>query len=310
VKTIAPVLIIIILAGVIFLPKILMSTPVPTVFLSPSPLPTLISTATPAPTSSPTPVITPVPTKSASPKPTIPVISGPPGAGYSSVSVHTEKGDFSVRILSIDLNSSRMVTDTTNDSDCANNCPVTNLADFVAKNGGYAGVNGTYLCPDTYSECSGKTNSFDFPVWNTRLGHWINGGNLGWNGRAIFYTDGSGAHYNQNANGFSGGLTAGVVNYPGLVDNGNVQIDDGQSGLSDKQRGVNSKTGIGLIDSKHVIVVIASSANMQQFAYIFKALGAKSALNLDNGGSTALYYNGRYLAGPGRNIPNAIIFAR
>jgi len=49
---------------------------------------------------------------------------------------------------------------------------------------------------------------------------------------------------------------------------------------------------------------------MQQFAYVFKALGAKSAINLDEGGSTALYYNGHYLDGPGRNIPNAIIFAR
>ena len=311
-KTIFPILIILVLAGVIFLPKIISNRLRPTATLtpisamSPSPLPTPALT----PTLTPTPTSTLVPTKVPSPKPTAPVISGPPGAGYSSVTVHTEKGDFSARILSVDLNSSRMITDTANDSDCADNCPVTNVADFVAKNGGFAGVNGTYLCPDTYPECSGKKNSFDFPVWNTRLGHWINGGNLSWNGRAIFYTDGSGAHYNQNASGFGGSLTAGVVNYPGLVDNGSVQIDDNQSGLSDKQRGVNSKTGIGLIDSKHVIVVIASAANMQQFAYIFKSLGAKGALNLDNGGSTALYYNGHYLAGPGRNIPNAIIFAR
>ena len=69
------------------------------------------------------------------------------------------------------------------------------------------------------------------------------------------------------------------------------------------------KEGIGLIDQKHIIVVIATGVNMEQFAYVFKTLGAKSAMNLDEGGSTALYYNGHYLAGPGRNIPNAIIFA-
>lgn len=89
-----------------------------------------------------------------------------------------------------------------------------------------------------------------------------------------------------------------------------MQIDDNQSGLSDKQRAVGTKVGIGVIDSNHILVVISPSVNMQQFAYVFKALGAKGALNLDTGGSTALQYNGRYIFGPGRALPNAIIFAR
>jgi hypothetical protein len=278
-----------------------------------TPLPIALPSSSPSSSPLPVPTLTPTPTSfsTKSPSPATPIpVSGPPGAGFSYITVKTEKGNFTASVLSIDLNSSRMITDTANDSDCVNDCPVTNVATFVSKNGGYAGVNGTYLCPDTYPDCSSKKNSFDFPVWNTRLGHWINGGNLGWNSRSIFYTDGSGAHYNQKASNFSGTLTAGVVNYPGLLDNGNIQIDDSQSGLSDKQRGVNSKTGIGLIDSKHILVVVANNVNMQQFAYVFKALGAKSALNLDNGGSSALYYNGRYLLGPGRNVPNAIIFAK
>jgi hypothetical protein len=37
-----------------------------------------------------------------------------------------------------------------------------------------------------------------------------------------------------------------ATNYPGLVDGGQVQIDDNQSGLSDKQRAVGSKIGIGI----------------------------------------------------------------
>jgi exopolysaccharide biosynthesis protein len=57
------------------------------------------------------------------------------------------------------------------------------------------------------------------------------------------------------------------------------------------------------------MVVAAQSVTMQQFAYVFKSLGATGALNLDHGGSTALYYGGRYIYGPGRAIPNAIIFA-
>lgn len=124
----------------------------------------------------------------------------------------------------------------------------------------------------------------------------------------MFYTDGGGAHYLQNANSGGGGVSAGIVNHPGLLDNGNIQIDDNQSGLSDKQKAVGPKVGIGKRGNTNVLVVVASSVNMQQFAYVFKALGADSALNLDDGGSVALWWDG-YKAGPGRNLPNAVIFA-
>lgn len=306
---IIPVIIIIVIAVVIFLPKLrafFNST-----LQTPTPSSVSVSTMTPSPTpilQTPTPFLSPKP---ATPKPTPVPVSGPPGAGYSSITVATEKGNFSASVLSIDLNSARMITDTGNDGDCSSGCIVMSLQDYVNRNSGFAGINGTYFCPaePAYSYC-GAGNNYDFPVWNTRLGHWINGGNLFWNDRAIFYTDGSGAHYLQTASSFSGGLTAGVVNYPGLVNDGQVQIDDSQSGLSDKQKAVGTKVGIGLRDSKNVMIVIGRNVNMQQFAYIFKALGAKGALNLDVGGSTALYYNGRYLAGPGRGLPNAIIFAR
>lgn len=125
----------------------------------------------------------------------------------------------------------------------------------------------------------------------------------------MLYVDGSGAHYLQNANSFGGSSKAGIINYPGLVSGGNVQIDDNQSGLSDKQKMVGTKVGIGTRGPNNVMVVVAYSVNMQQFAHVFKALGATGALNLDTGGSTALYYNSRYVAGPGRSLPNAIIFA-
>lgn len=284
----------------------------------PSPVPTAtqtLVTLTPTPSSSPTPTITPTPspthtaTPTPSAKPTTVPVSGPPGAGLSTINVATQIGNFSATVLSLDLSGTKVITDTANDSDCATNCPVLNLQTYVTRNGGFAGVNGSYFCPATYPECSSKTNSFDFPVYNTRLGHWINQGNLFWNGRAIVYFDGGGAHYLQNANSFSGGLNAGIVNFPGLVDGGNVQIDDNQSGLSDKQKAVGAKVGIGVRGSNNIMIVIAPSVNMQQFAYVFKSLGATGALNLDTGGSEALYYGGHYVFGPGRDLPNAIIFA-
>jgi hypothetical protein len=279
---------------------------------SPNVSPTIVVTPSlfnsPTPTVTPPPTPTPTPKPSATAKPTVKPMSGPPGSGLSTITVATDKGNFSATVLSFNTGSTKIVTDTANDGDCGNGCPVSNLQTFVTKNSGFAGVNGTYFCPITYSECSSKTNSFDFPVYNTRLGHWINGGNLFWDNRAMIYFDGSSAHYVQDAKSFSGGISAGIVNYPGLLNDGNVQIDDNQSGLSDKQKAKGTKVGIGLRENT-IMVVIAQNVNMQEFAYVFKSLGANSALNLDTGGSTALYYGGRYVFGPGRDIPNAIIFA-
>lgn len=277
---------------------------------SPSPTPTIETTPSPSPTPVPTKSPTPKPTTTTTAKSTSVPVSGPPGAGYSSITVHTEKGDFSASVLSIDLNSAKMITDTGNDGDCGNDCIVMPLADYVARNGGFAGVNGTYFCPPDYPSCAGKVNTFDFSVYNSRLGKWINAGMLSWGARAMVYFDGGGAHYLQNANSFGGGLGAGIVNYPGLLDNGNVQIDDAHSGLADNQKVKGTRVGIGVRGPRNIMIVITRNATMQDSAYVFKALGATGALNLDSGGSTALYYNGRYLAGPGRNLPNAIIFAR
>lgn len=264
-------------------------TSVPT--LTPSSKPTLPLTATPTPTSTPT--------SQAS-------ASKSSGSG----NIVTEKGNFSATVINFDLNGVKMVTDTANETDCGNDCPAISLQDFVNRNSCFAGVNGSYFCPDSYPECESKKNSFDFSVYNSKLSRWVNQGNLFWDNRSLVYFDGSGAHYLQNAKDSSGSVLAGITNYPGLLADGNVQIDDNQSGLSDKQKAKGTKVGIGVKDNRSVMVVIAQNVNMQEFAYIFKSLGAKGALNLDTGGSTALYYEGKYLAGPGRNLPNAILFCR
>ena len=58
-----------------------------------------------------------------------------------------------------------------------------------------------------------------------------------------------------------------------------------------------------------VYIGIVSNATMGESAKVLHALAMDSALNLDEGGSTALY-SGGYKAGPGRNIPNAILFVQ
>jgi hypothetical protein len=285
------------------------------IYSIPTPEPILTVTPTAIPTSTPNPSPTTLPTNTprptAVPIPTALPITGPTGAGLTMATVATEKGNFSATILTVDLSSAKMITDTGNDTDCQTGCTILPLKDYVTRNAGFAGVNGTYFCPDSYTECASKTNSFDFPVYNTRLSHWINQDKLGWGERrAMVYTDGGGAHYLNAANSYGGTPIAAIVNYPGLLSGGQVQVDDNQSGLSDKQKAVGTKVGIGVRGSSIIMVVVAKNVNMNQFAYVFKSLGADGALNLDTGGSTALQYQGRYIYGPGRGLPNAIIFAQ
>jgi exopolysaccharide biosynthesis protein len=40
---------------------------------------------------------------------------------------------------------------------------------------------------------------------------------------------------------------------------------------------------------------------------MMKQAGAYQAMNLDGGASSGLYYNGKYLTTPGRQISNAIV---
>lgn len=108
----------------------------------------------------------------------------------------------------------------------------------------------------------------------------------------------------QNCRLFGGGLNAGIVNYPGILNNGQITVE--ANTLSEKQASKGTKGGIGF-NTSNVFLVIAYGVDMSDFAAVFKALGAQYALNLDGGGSAALY-NGGYKAGPGRTLPNAIIF--
>ena len=41
-----------------------------------------------------------------------------------------------------------------------------------------------------------------------------------------------------------------------------------------------------------------------------QSLGARDALNLDGGGSAALWIAGSFKVGPGRQLPNAIVLTK
>jgi len=59
-----------------------------------------------------------------------------------------------------------------------------------------------------------------------------------------------------------------------------------------------------------VYIGFVFNANMAASAQVMHAMGMDNALNLDEGGSSALIWNGSYLVGPGRSIPDAVLFVR
>ncbi len=230
----------------------------------------------------------------------------PPGSGYNRQSVKTDSGTFTVSLIAADLNSTRVIVDTASDSDCVDNCPVLPLATYVARSGAYAGVNGTYFCPATYPSCAGKTNSFDLLVMNKNK-HYFNSDNnvYSTNPAAIF--SGNSARFVNRALewGRDAGVDAVISNFPLLVLNDNIVF----SGSTDPS--MTGKGGRSFVANKGSAVFIGtvSGVTMAESAAVMKALGMENAMNLDDGGSVALW-SGGYKIGPGRDIPNAVLFVK
>ena len=270
--------------------------------ITPSPTPT----ETPTPTATPTPTKTPTPTSTATPipTPTQALSTAPPSAGYSRISVNSDAGVFTVSVGAADISTTRVIVDTAYPSDCRSNCPVLSLADFVSKNGAFAGINGSYFCPADYASCAGKENTFDFLVMNVNKTYFNSDMNVYSTNPGVIFGDGYtrfvGAIQEWGRDTSPNGV---LSNYPLLVAGGNVNF----GGSSDPKLG--SKGSRSFVANKGNIVYIGvvHSATVAESARVLKAMGVDNALNLDNGGSTALWWGG-YKVGPGRGLPNVILF--
>lgn len=230
----------------------------------------------------------------------------PPSNGFSTQSVSTDNGSFTVYLIAADLNSTKVVVDTASDSDCSNNCPVLPLSDYVSRSGAFAGINGSYFCPAEYPSCAGKTNSFDLLVMNKNKVYFNSSNNVYSTNPAVIFSGNSARFVSQALQwGRDTGVDGVLSNYPLLVSGGNISYT---SGGDAKYAPKGTRTFIAAKGST-VYIGAVLSATMAESAIVLKTLGMDNALNLDQGGSTALW-SGGYKLGPGRSIPNAILFIR
>ena len=127
------------------------------------------------------------------------------------------------------------------------------------------------------------------------------------NGDLAIYKDGSFKIIYEDQISAEQLVNDGVVNLlafgPALVENGEIAVDTntevGQAMAS------NPRTAIGIIDENHYIIVVSDGRtseseglSLYQLAEVMKSYGAKTAYNLDGGGSSTLYFNGQVINKP------------
>jgi len=127
------------------------------------------------------------------------------------------------------------------------------------------------------------------------------------NGDLAIYKDGSFKIIYEDQISAEQLVKDGVVNLlafgPALVENGEIAV--GTNEEVGQAMASNPRTAIGIIDENHYIIVVSDGRtseseglSLYQLAEVMKSYGAKTAYNLDGGGSSTLYFNGQVINKP------------
>ena len=230
----------------------------------------------------------------------------PPGSGFSRQKVKVGDSFFVVDIVAADLNSTRVIVDTASEGDSADNCPVLPLGTYVSRNGAFAGINGSYFCPASYPSCASKKNSFDTLLMNKNKKYFNSDNNVYSTVPAVIFSGASARFVTQSQQwGRDTGVDSVLANYPLLVFNKSLAAGDS----SDTKLSAAGNRAFIAAKGSTVYIGVVRGVSVVGAAKVLLEMGMDNALNLDSGGSTALW-SGGYKYGPGRDIPNAILFVR
>src|SRR5437660_1645622 len=172
-----------------------------------------------------------------------------------------------------------------------------------------AGYYRLYLRPPDYAQCAGKVNSYDYAVYNSNLRRWINYNAVNAQNGGLFFNGASTSVYRRTYVYYQNQtpITAAITNFPLLVQNGSVIDSTSEQNGSQLLKGTKGAIGV---DGTYIYLAIVTNATVTDSAYVMQALGARDALNLDGGGTAAMWISGSYKVGPGRLLPNAIVLTK
>lgn len=237
-------------------------------------------------------------------------------SSYQHKKISTDNGVFNLDMVEIDLANPRLkiITDTAQDFNCKKNCSAKNLVDFAKKYNAFAGINGSYF--DTSAT---KKNYYYSPVYKTVEKKLINDDQLKYwtTGPLVAFDTSNKFYYFKDSRDFESveafekkylvKLQALIGNNPRLIDGGmNYLFEWNTDNKQEKAKA--SRNALGFRDNK-LYLIIVQNATIYDLGDVLKKMGMEYALNLDGGYSSALYYDGEYMVGPGRDIPNVILFA-
>lgn len=126
----------------------------------------------------------------------------------------------------------------------------------------------------------------------------------------VIYQDGHFETINENEISADELVNSGVTQLfafgPTLVNDGKVVVSENDEVA--KAMSSNPRTAIGIIDDLHYIVVVAdgrsqasTGLSLYQLATVMQDYGCQLAYNLDGGGSSTLYFNGKVVNNPTTN---------
>jgi exopolysaccharide biosynthesis protein len=92
-----------------------------------------------------------------------------------------------------------------------------------------------------------------------------------------------------------------------LIDDGNNYLMEWN--MDNKQENTKASREALAYKDNWLYLIVVQNATMFDLAIVLKEMKVDYALNLDGGYSQALFYNDEYMVGPGRDVPNAVLFA-
>ncbi|AJY76964.1 phosphodiester glycosidase family protein [Paenibacillus beijingensis] len=183
---------------------------------------------------------------------------------------------------------------------------VEELKSIASRNGAILAINGTFF--DAYTTSENK-NPYGYLVNSGKMLH-KSSGDL----RTIFLYDRNNFAELIAGADFPGRFRKGTIDGalqagPRLLLDGKVDLNVKQEGFRDPKilTGGGARSALGITRDHKLILLTSSGATIPQLASIMKQAGAFQAMNLDGGASSGLYYDGKYITAPGRQISNAIL---